>query len=203
MYVHYTDNLWIKASSVLMCCFALSGCASNGVIARATTAALNAVGLDKPKPVDPSVQRSIALKIQADKLLNTDADHQPFSVIVRIYQLKQNSAFQQAFYDMFLDPQKEKQAFGSDVIAEKEIILIPGQTFTDTEKLDASADYLGIVALFQHPSTKKWKLTFPTKNLYKTGISMGLNACSITVSSGLTLEYNGDQQKALLQPTPC
>lgn len=155
------------------------------------------------KPSDPNSTTEAQLKILASNELNTDSRSRSFSLVIRVYQLKQSSAFQQAFYDIFLDQQKEKNAFGSDVIAVKEITLIPGQTFINTEKISNSADYIGIVALFHSPAASRWKLTFPTKGVSKSGIALGVNACSITVDSGTTLEYGASSQAALKLPVLC
>lgn len=176
---------------VLMLPVFLSGCTTMGAvstIAQVANFALGAAGVNKP--ADPNASIDSPFYIRASNDLNTDDYNHAFSVVIRVYQLKQNSAFQQAYYDIFLDPQKEKSAFGSDVVAVKEITLIPGQIFTNTEKISVVADYIGIVALFRTPAAKRWKLTFPTKDLNKTGIALGVSACSITVVSGTALEYS-------------
>jgi type VI secretion system protein VasD len=182
----------------------LAGCAgisAVSTVAQVANLALGAVGINKP--ADPNATNNMPLTIQAAKNLNTDSHNQAFSVVVRIYQLKQSSAFQQAFYDIFLDPQKEQAALGQDIIAVKEITLIPGQTFVNTEKISVSADYIGIVALFHAPAATRWKLTFPAKDLNKHGISLGVSACSMTVAAGTTLEYNAATQSALKMPVTC
>jgi len=170
-------------------------------VAQVANFALGAAGITKP--ADPSATNDAPLKIQASNDLNTDNHHHAFSVVVRVYQLKQSSAFQQAYYDIFLDPLKETAAFGSDVVAVKEITLIPGQTFINTEKISATADYIGIVALFHAPASARWKLTFPTKDLNKTGIALGVSACSMSVASGTTLEYSAAVPSTLKLPASC
>ena len=182
----------------------LTGCAAMGAastVAQVANFALSAAGITKP--ADPNATTDTPLKIQASNDLNTDHHNRPFSVVVRVYQLKQSSAFQQAFYTIFLDADKEKTAFGADVISVKEVTLIPGQTFVNTEKVSATADYIGIVALFHAPASARWKLTFPTKELNKKGIALGVSACSITVDSGTTLEYSTAATTVLKSPASC
>ena len=170
-------------------------------VAQVANFALSATGITKPG--DPNATNDASLKIQASKDLNTDAYNRAFSVVVRVYQLKQSSAFQQAFYNIFLDPEKEKAALGADIIAVKEITLIPGQAFMNTEKISAAADYIGIVTLFHTPASARWKLTFPTKALDKKGIALGISACSMTVASGTTLEYSSTTSNILKLPASC
>lgn len=189
------------ALSILM---SLAGCAAIGAVssvAQVASFALGVAGITKPS--DPNATKDMPLKIQAGSALNTDVSNHSFSVVIRIYQLKQSSAFQQAFYNIFLDPLKEKEAFGSDVIAVKEIALIPGQTFISTEKISGTTDSIGIVALFHAPASARWKLTFPTKDLTRTGIVLGVSACSITVASGTTLEYSAATKNLLKLPANC
>jgi type VI secretion system protein VasD len=83
----------------------LAGCAAAGVISSAVQVATSMAGIEK-KASDPNATKDIPLKIQADKLLNSDAQKNSFSLVVRIYHLKQSSSFQQAFYDIFLDDNK-------------------------------------------------------------------------------------------------
>lgn len=182
----------------------LSGCAAAGAVsavAQIASFAMNATGMSKP--VDPNATSNIPLKIVASNTLNTDNKNRPFSVVIRIYQLKQSSMFQQAFYDIFLDPQREKEALGGDIIAVKDITLIPGQTYVNVEKIAATADYVGVVALFHTPAAGRWKLIFPTKDNNKTGLTLGMSACSITVTAGNTLEYTTNTLNMLKNPATC
>jgi type VI secretion system protein VasD len=182
----------------------LSGCAAAGAVsavAQIANLAINSTGLNKP--IDPNATKNIPFKLVASDNLNSDGQKHPFSVVVRVYQLKQSSAFQQAFYDIFLNPQKEKDALSNDVISVKEITLIPGQTYINAEKISATADYIGIVALFQTPASSRWKLTFATKEINSTGLILGLSDCSITVATGTPLEYTGNTQALIKQPALC
>lgn len=116
---------------VLAAC-TLSGCGSNGIAG----AALEATGLRKP-PEIPDAQkppRSVALRLHASSKLNLDKRGQPLALSVRLYALRQKDAFEQAPYAAFLDPQAERAALGSDLVAVREIMLVPGQRYEATEK---------------------------------------------------------------------
>jgi type VI secretion system protein VasD len=195
---------WLHPWIVLLLVVPFAGCAAAGAVstvAQVANLALGAAGLTKP--ADPNATKELPLKIEADTKLNTDNYKHSYSVVIRIYQLKQSEGFQQAYYDVFLDPQKEKDMLGSDVIATKEITLTPGQKYLSTEKISVSADYLGVVALFQSPAAERWKLIFPTKDLKSDGIALGLNGCSMSVTSGETVGSNEAIHLALKLPASC
>lgn len=194
----------IRVALSLIPILTLSGCAAAGAVsavAQIANLAINSTGLNKP--IDPNATNNVPLKIVASSNLNSDGQKHPFSTVVRIYQLKQSNAFQQAFYDIFLDPQKEKDALSSDIVAVKEITLIPGQTYINTEKISVTADYIGVVVLFQTPAPSRWKLTFPTKDIKTTGLTLGLSDCSITVATGTPLEYSDSTQALIKKPALC
>ena len=103
----------------------LGGCATVGKL---TNGALEMVGLKEPEvPEIPEIPdalkapRTITIKLHAGANLNADANGQPLAVVARIYKLKQNAAFQQATYDVFLSPQKEKEVLGAELLEVKEI----------------------------------------------------------------------------------
>ncbi len=204
VFTHTQTQHGVRTMLALSLIAPLSGCAAAGAmsaVAQIASLAMNATGMSKP--ADPNATSNVQLKIVASNTLNTDNKNHPFSVVVRIYQLKQSSMFQQAFYNIFLDSQREKEALGSDIIAVKDITLIPGQIYVNTEKVAATADYVGIVALFHAPAAGRWKLIFPTRDSNKTGLTLGMSECSITVATGNTLEYAANTQNTLKIPATC
>ncbi|MFA5172486.1 MAG: type VI secretion system lipoprotein TssJ [Sulfuriferula sp.] len=201
-FTHTKTRLSVRTALSLALITSLSGCAAAGAVsavAQIASLAMNSTGMNKP--ADPNATREIQLKILASNALNTDDKNQPFSVVIRIYQLKQSSAFQQAFYDVFLNQQKE--ILSGDVIAVKEVTLIPGQKYVNTEKVAVTADYLGVVALFHAPAAGRWKLTFPTKDTNRNGLALGVSECSITVTTGHSLEYAEGTQNIIKKPAIC
>jgi type VI secretion system protein VasD len=164
---------------------ALAGCAGGG-IGSITGAALESVGIRKPAAVPDAQQpaRSIAIKLHAGSKLNVDAHGQPLALIARIYKLRQRAAFEQAPYDTFLSPQKEKEAFGADLLEAKEVVLVPGQRYEVSEKVSREAAFVGIVALFHSPAPQHWRLAFAAADLEKTGMTIGVNACALSVGMG-------------------
>lgn len=162
-----------------LCTIALSGCAGNGAI----TGALEAAGLRRPAEVPDlhKAPRTISIRLHASGKLNVDAQGRTLALVTRIYKLRQSAAFEQAPYDTFLSAQKEKDAFGADLLEVKEVILVPGQRYEVLEKVSREAYFVGVVALFHAPAAQRWRLAFSAAEAEKTGMTIGAHACALTV----------------------
>jgi type VI secretion system protein VasD len=170
----------------LVCALSLGGCAAGiGLLGTAGSAALQAVGVGKPAvPDSQKPPRQIALTLDAGTNLNAGTAKRGVALVVRLYALKDPTSFQQAPFDTFLDPNKEKQVLGQDLMQVREVTLIPGQRYTTTEKVPYEAGALGIVALFRQPATQRWRLVFDPKASEKSGVLVGMHACAMTVTAG-------------------
>ena len=166
---------------------ALGGCAAASTVGTIANIALEVTGIKKSDASLPDSQkppRHVALKLHAGGNLNADANGRPLAVVTRIYKLKQNTAFQQAPYDLFLNPQKEKEVLGADLLEVKEVTLIPGQRYETTEKVSKEAEYIGVVTLFHSPAPHRWRLAFRADQAEKSGITLGVHGCALSVGFG-------------------
>ncbi|MCC7682085.1 type VI secretion system lipoprotein TssJ [Janthinobacterium sp. FW305-128] len=167
----------------------LTGCAG-GAIGSLANAALQMAGVAKPPPELPDAQqppRNVSIRLHAAQRLNTDADGRPLALVARIYKLRQSAAFEQAPYDSFLDAQREKAALGADLMEVKEVLLVPGQRYEVQEKVSKEAYFIGVVALFRAPATQRWRATFAAADAERSGITVGLHACALSISGTSTL----------------
>ncbi|MDO8652940.1 MAG: type VI secretion system lipoprotein TssJ [Undibacterium sp.] len=171
----------------------VTGCGTIDTVAGMTNSALEVVGIKKPEipeiPKIPDVQkppRTIQIDLHASNNLNVGTNGQALALIARIYKLKQNAAFEQASYEIFLNPQKEKELLGADLIEVKEVTLVPGQRYHADEKVSQEAYFIGVVGLFRDPAIQRWRVTFPAAEAEKSGIVLGMHACAINVGTGLT-----------------
>jgi type VI secretion system protein VasD len=148
--------------------------------------ALEAIGLRKPPPVPESQQppRNVVLHLDAAPRLNVDARGQPLALLVRIYKLRQRGAFEQAPYAAFLSPQAERDALGADLAEVREVTLVPGQRLDVSDRLARDTPWLGIVALFHAPAERGWRVAFAAADAERTGVTIGLHACALTVGAG-------------------
>ncbi|WP_062192250.1 type VI secretion system lipoprotein TssJ [Caldimonas taiwanensis] len=165
------------------------GCASAGKAVDAasalTSGALRLIGLAPQESPPPNAQPArIAVRMQASESLNVDDHGRSLSLVMRVYKLKGIQAFESAPQDAFTSPARERELLGDELIEVREIQMLPGQHREWHEVLPAEATHLGIVALFHHPAAQSWRLTFDAKDAAKTGLSLGLHACSLSVAIG-------------------
>lgn len=165
----------------LFACMLLAGCAGGA----GSGGLLETVGTRKPPPI-PEAQlppRSVAVRLHAAKRLNVDARGQPLALLVRVYKLRQRTAFEQAPYAAFLSPQAERETLGADLLEVKELTLVPGQQLELNEKLSREAGFLGVVALFHAPLAQGWRLAFAAPDAERAGITIGLHACAMSAGA--------------------
>lgn len=177
------------------------------VLAGAASGALEALGV-KPSNVPESQKppRQVPVRLYAGSNLNAAGDNRPVAMVVRIYALKEPTSFMQAPYDAFLDPAREKQVLGAELLNVREVTLIPGQRYEVSEKVSREASTLGVVALFRSPAAQRWKFAFDTVKGEKSGITIGLHACAMTLTVGEAITpTDGVQRSALnmLSPASC
>lgn len=150
--------------------------------------ALEAIGFKKPElPEVPEVQlpdRKLLWRLHASDSLNVAPSGAPVALVTRIYRLRSPNAFLQAPYDVFGDPAKEKAQLGDDIVETREVQMIPGQHDEVTEKVPREVRYVGIVALYRNPSPQRWRYAFRSESAEKSGLSIGLHACAMSVQVG-------------------
>ncbi len=170
----------------LTLCALLGGCAAGvSVIGAAASTALQAAGIGKPSvPDSQKPPRDVPLTLAAAPNLNAANDSHPLALVVRLYALKDSTSFQQAPFNTFTDPAKEKTILGADLLSVREVTLIPGQHYQMTEKVTREAQAFGVVALFRDPALKRWKFAFDPAKSEKSGIMIGLHNCAMTITRG-------------------
>lgn len=161
--------------------------------------------MDSPydMPVQSQAGRSrqsaayVRINLHAANYLNVDAGGRSLALITKIYKLKQYEAFQQAPYETFLDSEKEKNTLGTDLVEVKETTLVPGQQYQTKDKINNDIEYIGVVGLFRAPLKGHWRAIFPAKEVVRTGITIGMLGCKLTVGIGRAIkadnEYDGSQ----------
>lgn len=153
--------------------------------------ALEAIGFKKPElpkaPDLPEVQlpdRKIRWRLHASDSLNVLPSGESVAMLTRIYKLRSPNAFLQAPYEVFGNPAKEKAQLGDDIIETREVQMIPGQQDEVTDQTAREARYIGIVALYRNPATQRWRYAFRSESAEKSGLSIGLHACAMSVQVG-------------------
>ena len=188
---------------VIATVISLGGCAAAGTISAVTQIAgmaLETAGLKKP--AGPPQPKIVPVRIHAGTSLNVDSSGRGLAVVIKIYKLRDATAFMQAPYDAFVDASKGKEMFGSDVIETREAVLTPGQHLETKEKMTQEMTYLGVVALFRSPAPERWRFAFAQTDIEKNGVTIGVHACALTVTEGKT-QGTSVNFPALLSPVQC
>lgn len=175
-----------------------------------TDKALETVGLKKPTPPEapelPDVpdsalpDRKVNWQVFASTSLNASPAGTGLALVVRLYKLRTPDAFLQASYDTFGDPTKEKAALNDDLIAVRELTLVPGQHYEALEKVAREARFLGIVALYRAPASGRWRYAFNTASAARSGLHIGALACALTVQVGEPLAVPASLAKSAALP---
>jgi type VI secretion system protein VasD len=119
--------------------------------------------------------------VEADQSINPDAQGNPFPVVLRIYELKHASQFNQmGFFDL-LDGDAAK--LGSDLVAKREIELKPGakETFERDTPLDTR--YIGAIAGFRNLENAQWRAVAEITPDHVNEIVIKVTAFSVNIDS--------------------
>lgn len=183
-----------------------------GFLGQITDKALETIGFKKPEvpeiPEMPNVpdsalpDRRINWRVFASESLNVNESGQSLALVVRMYKLKSPDAFLQAPPDIFGDPAKEKAALNEDLIAARELQLVPGQHHEATDKVTREARYIGIVALYRKPAQGRWRYAFNAASAEKTGLHIGAHACAMSVQVGEAIGQAAATVRSVAVPCP-
>ena len=124
-----------------------------------------------PKPVPA------ALTIAASPDTNPDASGRPSPVVVRVYQLKGDTAFTGAeFFPLFDDDQK---VLGPELISRDEYVLAPSEKRTVEVAVSDDARFVGAVAAFRDIRNSEWRVLVPAS---RKGMTVAVEKARVVLS---------------------
>jgi type VI secretion system protein VasD len=197
--------LYVSRAFILIAPFVLAACGTAVQMATGKVAeiALSAIGIKAPEnPNVPAPPKLVPLRLEAAKDMNAGEDGEGLSAVLRLYKLKDQTNFLATPYSAFGNPDKERQAIGTDLVEVREMILSPGQTLDLKEKMSSEAAYLGVVALFRAPSPQRWRFAFATSEVEKSGVTIGIHTCAMTSTNAAPIGMTVTET-ALLSPVKC
>ncbi|MBS9438209.1 type VI secretion system lipoprotein TssJ [Photorhabdus noenieputensis] len=102
--------------------------------------------------------KTLRLDFSARSALNTTDAQIPLSTVVRVYQLKDNKAFEHASYGELL--KDDSEALKADWLAQRDIRVAPKGSVSLNMPMEKMARFVGIVGLFHTPdaANKGWRL---------------------------------------------
>ena len=158
---------------ILICLIApaLSGCAS--VASGVTKGVLD-------KIFEPSAT-SIEVTIQAAEDINPDYAGTPSPLVVRIYELKSPTAFNNAgFYALY---DSDAAALGDDLLWSDEMEFEPGEVQTLEREVKLETRYVGVMAAYQDIENASWRAVAEIEQESSTDVIIGLERLKITIET--------------------
>ncbi|WP_280539594.1 type VI secretion system lipoprotein TssJ [Chromohalobacter sp. 11-W] len=113
-------------------------------------------------------EERVRVTVDADEMVNPDVDHDPLSVVVRIYQLSEQGAFAMASPRALWSD--GKSVLGSSLVSQREITLMPNQKKVDTSVLDPKAQFVGVAAFYRNTVDGRWNVVFDADELRSDGL---------------------------------
>lgn len=124
-------------------------------------------------------------KMIGAKNINPDINGDPSPIAISIFELSDATDFSQAsFMKLYSMPEK---TLGTSLLAQKNVMLRPGETLTLNLPVIKTAYYLGVVAAYRNIDTVNWQLLVPIHNRS----AMGQNFTITVGENGVTLQKQG------------
>lgn len=109
-----------------------------------------------PPPQACTSPEPLRVTVGASRLINPGERGEALPVLVRLYQLKATSKFQEATVDELLD--RDKEVLGAELVDMSEVTVNPGDRLQPAVTRNRDARFLAAVALFRKPSGGTWRV---------------------------------------------
>jgi type VI secretion system protein VasD len=120
--------------------------------------------------------------VVASAQVNPDARKRPSPVVVRVFELKAPTLFEQAdFVSLF---EKEQATLGAELVSREEFVLRPGETKPLSKPLSPDTKFIGVMVAFRELERARWRAVVPVAAGKKNAVSIDLN--DITVQAKRT-----------------
>jgi len=147
----------------------------------------------------PPKQYSYSIKGEGDQILNRDTNGKSLSVVVRIYQLKDANEFSKLTFDTLAAGYPESDLLGPSLLLKSDVIIIPGGSYTSSEKLLDDTRFIGIVGLFRNPDPHHWRQLVDvseTGTHRNAGLSFRAQDCYLVVNGTKSILLPGQPPAA-------
>ncbi|MCA6220125.1 type VI secretion system lipoprotein TssJ [Photorhabdus antumapuensis] len=131
----------LMGSMVWLATTGLAGCGLTQTMTDGTVAVTQSIFHQQVK--------TLHLDFNARSALNTNEAQIPLSTVVRVYQLKDNQAFEHASYADLLSGDSE--ALKADRLAQRDIRVAPGGSVALDMPMEKAARFVAVVGLFHTP----------------------------------------------------
>jgi len=133
----------------------------------------------KTVPFKPSNEAKAKVALAASADINPDASGKPSPVVVRVYQLKGDVAFNGA--DFFALYDDEMKVLGPELIGREEYLLTPTEHRTVELVVPKTAKFVGIIAAYRDIRNSQWRVVIPAP--LKNGMTLSVERARVQLAS--------------------
>ncbi len=124
----------------------------------------------------------VTMTVRASSDVNKNLTGDPSPIVVTVYQLKDQLAFNMSnFFTLY---QQSKTALSNDLLDSQQIMLRPGQQQSINMALSPDARYIGVVAAYSDIQNSQWRALWPVNQKKLKKILISVNATSVSIGSG-------------------
>lgn len=152
----FLSHPW-RLSLLLITTLSIAGCGLTQTISDGTVSLTKSIFYKQIKVLH--------LDFTAREALNTDDNGASLSVIVRVFQLTSDEAFNNSDYLSLFN--QNNDVLKSSLVAQKDLRIRPGESIALDEPMKEEAEFVAIVAMFHTPDETKnnWRIVIPRKEL--------------------------------------
>lgn len=116
---------------------------------------------------------TLNMTVVASAQVNPDARRRPSPVVVRVFELKASTLFEQAdFVSLF---EKDQAVLAAELVSREEFVLRPGETKPLTKPLAPETKFVGVMAAFRELERARWRAVVPVVAGKKNVIEVSLD----------------------------
>jgi type VI secretion system protein VasD len=122
-------------------------------LAAALLLAVAGCGTSPPKPT--RLQGNVVAAVG----LNPSISNRPSPLLLRMYELRSSTAFNQAdFMSLY---QSDQATLAADLVAREEMMLQPGETRPFNKQLSPETRFIGVIAVYRNLERATWRAVVP------------------------------------------
>lgn len=160
-----------RAVAVCAIALGLGGCLAD--------AAGSVAGKLVEKLFEPSPTR-IDAKIEADQDINPDYDGRASPLVVRLYELKSSTAFNNAGFFALYDG--DMAELGGDLQNREEMELQPGQAIEVKRDLKPDTRFIGIMAAYRDIDGATWRAVHPIEENETAELTIAIRRLDVSIA---------------------
>lgn len=135
-------------------------------------------GAKKPEAPKPIVAEFVAVAAEG---LNPDTSGRASPLLVRVYSLRKDTAFNEA--DFFSLYERDEQILAADLVAREELVLKPGETVTLKREFAVDVEIVAVMAAYRDIERSTWRAAAPIRTSPFSKLTLKADANAVSLES--------------------